>query len=133
MRQMIRTERPDEFAFEKLNVYQHAKELRKGLYAVARKLPAFERHALQPQLLRAAVSITSNIAEGHGRYNYQDTTRFCRIARGSLCETIDHLSVCEDEEYVPEPEICALRKQALEKLKLLNGYMKYLQSKKNNP
>ena len=49
------------------------------------------------QLIRATRSITANIAEGHGRYHFQENIQFCRQARGSLTETLDHLICAQDE------------------------------------
>ena len=58
--------------FEDLEVYKKARKFRKQMYAVARKLPDFEKYELGRQIRRAAVSLTNNIAEGHGRYHYLD-------------------------------------------------------------
>ena len=71
------------FGFEDLDVYRSARALQKELYKLAREMPVEERFALAVQLRKAAVSVTNNIAEGHGRYNWQDSTTFCRNARGS--------------------------------------------------
>jgi four helix bundle protein len=49
---------------------------------------------------RAALSLTNNIAEGHGRYFFQENIQFCRISRGSLMELIDDLNTCIDEKYL---------------------------------
>ena len=84
--------------FEDLEVYQVAREFRKGMYAVSRKLPDFEKFELASQIRRAAVSLTNNIAEGHGRYHYLDQLKFLLQARGSLEELIDDLNVCLDEQ-----------------------------------
>lgn len=79
-----------------------------------------------------AVSVTSNIAEGHGRYNWQDNTRFCRVARGSVLELIDQINVCIDESYFDAKHLEQLKQEdALTLLKLLNGYIKYLQKQKS--
>jgi four helix bundle protein len=48
---------------------------------------------------RAALSVTNNIAEGHGRWHYQENIQFCRISRGSVDELIDDFNICEDEGY----------------------------------
>ena len=56
--------------FEDLEVYQVAREFRKAIYRVARRLPDIEKFRLASQVRRAAVSLTNNVAEGHGRYLY---------------------------------------------------------------
>ena len=77
------------FGFEDLEVYKAARAYRRRIYKLVKLLPPEEKYALGQQMRRSAISITNNIAEGHGRYNWQDNVRFCRIARGSLCETVD--------------------------------------------
>lgn len=58
--------------FEDLEVYKSAREFRKAMYAVTRRLPDFEKYDLGSQIRRAALSLTNNIAEGHGRFHYPD-------------------------------------------------------------
>ena len=79
---------------------------------------------------RAAVSITNNIAEGHGRWYYQENLRFFRIARGSIGEAIDDLNVCLDEGYVPEAEVLPAIELARQLIARINGYMAYLRKSK---
>src|SRR6185437_16131859 len=88
--------------FEDLEVYQLAREFRKRMYVVNRRLPDFEKFELGSQIRRAAVSLTNNIAEGHGRYHYLEQIKFCLNSRGSLEELIDDLNVCLDESYLTE-------------------------------
>jgi four helix bundle protein len=75
----------------------------------------------------SAVSLTNNIAEGHG--HYPDQIRFILHSRGSLEELVDDLNVCLDERYVPPDEVAKLREKALDVLALLNGYLRYLRSR----
>ena len=116
--------------FEDLNVYRLAREFRKEMYAVTRKLPTHEKFELASQIRRAAVSLTNNIAEGHGRYHFLDQIKFQLQARGSLLELIDDLNVCSDEIYLPPNEVAALKKQATEVHQLINGYIRYLRERK---
>ena len=58
--------------FEDLEAYKAAREFRKEMYAVSRRLPDFERFELASQIRRAAVSLTNNISEGHGRFHFLD-------------------------------------------------------------
>ena len=91
--------------FEDLEVYQVAREFRKAMYRVAKQLPDIEKFGLTSQVRRAALSLTNNIAEGHGRYHYLDQIKFTLQSRGSLEELIDDLNVCEDERYLLIKEI----------------------------
>ena len=65
-------------------------------------LPVEEKWALNQQLRRSSTSIAANIAEGHGRYYYQDNVRFCYIARGSLDETLSHLIFCHEVGFIAD-------------------------------
>ena len=112
--------------FEDLDVYKKAREFRKRMYATARKLPDFEKYELGRQIRRAAVSLTNNIAEGHGRYHYLDEIKFQLQARGSLAELLDDLNVCQDEGYLPTTEIADLNELAREVQRLINGYIRFL-------
>ena len=80
---------------------------------------------------RAALSLTNNIAEGHGRYHYQENIQFFRQSRGSLEELIDDLNVCIDEKYFQEDKIEKLKVEAYDILKKINGYVAYLRKRKD--
>ncbi|HEY8834795.1 MAG TPA: four helix bundle protein, partial [Chthoniobacterales bacterium] len=71
-----------------------------------------------------------NIAEGHGRFHYLDQIKFMLQARGSLEELLDDLNVCEDEGYLPLADISLLKEQAWRVHKVLNGYIRFLRSRK---
>src|SRR5438045_5600044 len=116
--------------FEDLEVYKAAREFRKAMYAVSRRLPDFEKFELASQIRRAAVSLTNNIAEGHGRYHYPDQIKFLLQARGSLEELIDDLNVCLDEKYVPPAEIETMKSLGWRALKVINGYGRFLRQKR---
>ena len=70
--------------FEDLECYKAARAFRKAMYAVSRGLPDLEKFGLASQIRRAAVSLTNNIAEGHGRWHYLDHIKFVLQSRGSL-------------------------------------------------
>ncbi len=116
--------------FEDLEVYRAAREFRKAMYAVKRELPGHEKFELASQIRRAAVSLTNNIAEGHGRYHFLDQIKFQLQARGSLTESIDDMNICSDEKYVPPDEIVGLKKQATAVHQLINDYIRYLRERK---
>lgn len=117
-------------SFEDLEVYKSAREFRKAMYAVTRKLPSFERFELASQIRRAAVSLTNNIAEGHGRYHYLDHIKFVLQSRGSLEELIDDLNICSDENYLEASEILRLKQDGWTVLRLINGYLRFLRQQK---
>jgi four helix bundle protein len=116
--------------FEDLEVYQVGREFRKKMYGVARRLPDFEKFGLASQIRRAAVSLTNNMAEGHGRYHFADQVRFFLGSRGSLQELVDDLNVCDDEKYLRTDEVAELKEKAWRVLGLINGYWRYLRDRK---
>ncbi len=116
--------------FEDLEVYRVAREFRKAMYEVSRKLPALERFELASQIRRASVSLTNNIAEGHGRWHYLDHIKFVLQSRGSLEELIDDLNVCDDERYLPPADVMKLKADGWHVLKLINGYLRHLRERK---
>ena|SRR5438067_13442778 len=123
--------RGDKFrTFEDLEVYQVAREFRKKMYAVTRQLPEFEKFELASQIRRAAISLTNNMAEGHGRYHFADQVRFFLGSRGSLQELVDDLNICADENYLEAEKIEALKGEAWRTLGLINGYLRYLRDRK---
>ena len=124
-------ERPENEAkpyqtFEDLEVYQVAREFRKAMYRVAKQLPQEEKFGLTSQIRRAAVSVTNNIAEGHGRFHFLEQIKFMLQSRGSLEELLDDLNVCLDEGYLPIQEIESLTQEGWRVHKLINGYIRFL-------
>ncbi len=117
--------------FEELEVYKTARELRKHIYQLAGRLPESEKFGLAAQMRRAAVSLTNNIAEAHGRFHYQETIQFCRQARGSLSEWMDDMNICLDETYYEKGEYEVLRAKARIVQRLLNGFIGYLRKRKD--
>jgi len=118
--------------FEDLEVYKAAREFRKAMYAVNRRLPDFEKYELSSQIRRASVSLTNNMAEGYGRFHYPDQIRFFLHSRGSLEELVDDLNSCLDEKYLPSDEVAKLKEQARGVLILINGYLRYLRSRSSS-
>jgi four helix bundle protein len=118
--------------FEDLEVYRVAREFRKTMYRVTRGLPDIEKFGLAGQIRRAAVSLTNNIAEGHGRYHFLEQIKFTLHSRGSLAELIDDLNVCDDEQYLPVEEIASLKRCGWRLRQLIDGYIRYLRQQKNS-
>jgi four helix bundle protein len=112
------------YGFEDLDLYKKAREFRKKMFNLIKRLPAEERYNLASQMRRAATSLTNNIAEGHGR--------FLRQARGSLEELLDDLNICIDERYFTEGEINPLKSEGYELLHRINSYIAYLRNRKSD-
>ncbi len=111
---------------ETLEVYISAKAFRKEIDTIANTFPKDEKFLLTAQIKDSARSISANIAEGYGRYHYQEAIQFCRISRGSLLETYDHLTSALDENYITEVLFQELKCKQENILKMLNGYIAYL-------
>ncbi|MFC6102310.1 four helix bundle protein [Olivibacter domesticus] len=116
--------------FEDLEVWKNCRDLRNNLSNITKQFPVEEKYRLTDQLKRASRSATANIAEGYGRFHYQENIQFCRQSRGSLYEVLDHLICALDEEYINN-EAFQKSKASLEKcIALLNGYILYLKKRK---
>ena len=89
-------------SFENVKAWQTARNFRKKIYKITKNFPKEELYCLVSQIRKAAISIHSNIAEGYGRYSFQENIQFCRIARGSLNEVHGQLYVALDENYITE-------------------------------
>ena len=94
----------DCFSFFDLRVYKESKELVKSVYRLLEKFPKYETYALGDQLRRAVVSVSSNIAEGSGRFSIKEKIHFIEIAYGSLTECLCQLDIAHDLEYITDEE-----------------------------
>ncbi len=110
--------------FTDLNAWKLARELRKKVYEVTRKFPSDEKHVLTSQVRRAALSVTANIAEGFGRFSYQENMQFCRLARGSAFEVRDHLTTALDAGYLSQQDWREMDALAQRAIQVLNGYIR---------
>jgi len=118
-------------SFEELECWKKAAALRKQLSLLVKTFPSEERYRLCDQIIRASRSVTANIAEGFGRFHYQENIQFCRQSRGSLFELIDHLIVGQEEGYINIDQLEALKKEIQECLAILNGFINYLNKAKS--
>ena len=114
--------------FRNLDIWKKARELRLDVESLVKTFPKEETFRLVDQMVRAIRSVTANIAEGHGRFHYQENIQFLRQSRGSLQELIDDLNICSDESYMEQNVVGELKKEAYGLVKKLNGYIKYLKS-----
>lgn len=93
-------------------------------------LPTEEKWSLSQQLRRSSQSIPANIAEGHGRFYFQDNVRFCYIARGSLEESLSHIVYSYQVGYVSEPVYKSFAVDGENLNRLINGYIGFLKRSK---
>ncbi len=119
-------------SMEDLEVWKSARELRKCVSKLVENFPREEKFRLVDQLIRASRSAVANIAEGYGRFHYQESIQYCRQSRGSLYETLEHLYCALDEEYIDINTFNQFKLQIENCIKILNGYIVYLKSKKEN-
>lgn len=82
------------------------------------------------QIIKAARSVTNNLAEGYGRFHYQEDIQFCRQSRGSFYEIIDHLDICLNENYIKEKEFLNYLEEHFKDIQLINGYIRFLSKQK---
>jgi len=118
--------------FESLEVWKSCRHFRIECSKIAKSFPNEEKYRLTDQLIRSSRSTTANIAEGHGRYHYQENIQYCRQSRGSLDESLDHLITARDENYINEIQLEEMRVKYAQCLKLLNGYIAFLKKRKND-
>ena len=101
------------------------------IWKLCKRFPAEEKFRLADQMIRASISSTANIAEGYGRFHFQESIQFCRQSRGSLFELIDHVLVAEECEYIDSEEKEELIDHIISAIRLLNGYIRYLRTRKD--
>lgn len=95
--------------FQDLHVWKVARLFRETIAVICKTFPKEEQFRLVDQLQKASGSITTNIAEGYGRYHYQKNIQFCRQAIGSLMEdNLDHLICAADESYISKEQLIKL-------------------------
>ena len=81
-------------------------------------------------MIRASRSTTQNIAEGFGRFHYQENIQFCRVSRGSLCELKDQLICSLDDGFIKAFEYQEGIELIDKAIALVNGYINYLEKRK---
>lgn len=119
--------------FTELPVYQRCREFRKLISELVNThFPKNEQFLLRSQVLDSIRSVTANIAEGFGRFHYQENIQYCRQSRGSLCESLEHIITAFDEKYITSEALNKVNDKFKECLKELNGYIKYLKTAKES-
>ncbi|TXC81418.1 four helix bundle protein [Luteibaculum oceani] len=117
-----------EYGFEKLEVWQISIQLVTEIYTVTGSFPDAEKFGLVSQLRRAAVSISSNIAEGNGREG-KDKARFFQIAFSSLMEVLNQLIIASKLKYIEGERLYEIRTTIDEIANKLNALHRYAKSK----
>ncbi len=97
------------YSFEKLNVWQKARELNKNIYLISNQFPNEEKFGLTSQIRRAVISVSSNIAEGSSRKSGKEQARYTEIAYGSLLEVLNQIILANDLKYIDSATVLKTR------------------------
>jgi four helix bundle protein len=114
------------FNFEKLNVWQKAIDFADLIYSETRTFPSEERFGLTNQLRGAAVSISSNIAEGSSRSSRTDFARFAEIADGSVFEVVSQAFIARRQNFFSEDQFRNVYADAEQLSRMLSDLRKSL-------
>jgi four helix bundle protein len=109
------------FRFEKLAVWHRAIEYARDVYSITSAFPENEKYGLTSQMRRAAVSVSSNIAERSGRISDADFARFLEISYGSLMEVVSQASVAKLQGLLSQSTYDKLYAEAEELSRMLSG------------
>ena len=99
------------FSFEKLRFWDEIRKLIKDVYLLTKDFPEDERYGIISQMRRAAISVSSNIAEGSSRISFIDQSHFYQIAYSSLMELLSQFIVSEDLGYCSKEDANLIRNQ----------------------
>ncbi len=118
-------------SFEVLDCWNACRDVRRYVAKLVKKYPAEERYIIVDDMLRAARSTSHNIAEGFGRFHYQENIQFCRQSRGSLYELKDQFICSIDEDFITNDDYKKGMELTDKATALLNGYINYLRKRKS--
>jgi len=121
---------PGRRGFEDLECYKLALYVIAGVYKMVKSLPPQEKFDLVVQVRRSLKSVTSNIAEGYGRYHYLDSLYKYSIARGELNETLSHIINAKILEYIDQERFVSLYSLIRETEQTLNGFIAYVRQQR---
>lgn len=107
--------------FTDLNAWKKGHELVLTIYQITRDFPREEQFGLSNQMRRAAVSITSNIAEGFCRRSHKEKAYFYLTALGSLNELLNQLLIAKDVKYIPAQQYSDTQERMVVVRKILSG------------
>jgi len=118
-------------SFEDLIVWKKAHNIVLIIYKLLEKFPKEEKYRIIDQIVRAVLSIPTNIAEGFGRFTLKDYVHFLIIARGSIGEVQYLILLSKDLNYINSKEYIDLKKELDEIGKMLNGLINSLRRKQS--
>ncbi|MEZ2337773.1 four helix bundle protein [Mucilaginibacter sp. RCC_168] len=114
------------YNLEELEVYQLAESFSDEIWILVGEWDYFAKDTIGKQIVRAADSISANIAEGYGRYHYKENRNFCFFSRGSILETKGWLKKSLNRKLINDDQFNVL----FEKLQIihikLNAYLKFI-------
>jgi four helix bundle protein len=114
------------FNFEKLDVWHRAIDFAELIYADTRGFPPDERFGLTNQMRRAAVSVSSNIAEGASRSSKTDFARFIEISTGSLFEVVSQAFIAKRQGFLKDEQFQILYEAVEQQSRMQSGLRKSL-------
>lgn len=120
------------FSFQKMKIYQLAKELAIYSYQLTEKYPQNERYAIMNQINRAAVSVPSNIAEGTSRRSNKEKLNFINIAYGSLMELVWQMEISYELKYITKEENDTIIQKTKNLSVKMSNYKNYLEKIEDN-
>ncbi|MBF4473158.1 four helix bundle protein [Flavobacterium sp. HJJ] len=113
------------FSFEKLEVWQNSKEFVLTIYKLTNNFPSSEIYGITSQIKRSSSSIATNIAEGTSRNTNKDKAHFLTISYSSATETLNHLIISKDLNYITEEEYLLCREKLEKICNQINSLKKY--------
>ncbi|MDA3892104.1 MAG: four helix bundle protein [Salinivirgaceae bacterium] len=120
----------EQFGYQELKVWQMAIEFADIMLDIAdNKIPNNKHYRLKEQIESASVSVSSNIAEGKGRWSQKEFVHFLYIARGSLYETVSLLTIVKRRSFINETDFNIIMSKSIEISKALNGLIKSIKTK----
>jgi four helix bundle protein len=111
---------------EELQCWQACRKVRQYISKLVKSYPKDEKYRIVDDMIRASKSTTHNIAEGFGRFHYQENIQFCRVSRGSLYELKDQLICSLDDGFIKAYKYQEGMELTDKAIALVNGYINYL-------
>ena len=112
--------------FQELKVWKAGIDVSKVIFQVTKSFPSVERYGLISQMIRSAISIPSNIAEGCGRKTNKDFYHFLNIALGSSFELETQLIIAKEFDYINQDQLDTTCKLIIDIQKMIHGLQKSL-------